>query len=226
MAQATQAQGSKGPDGVDEGTEGTTEATGGQGAAENTPDGDKATEGKGEPAGGVEALRKDLADERKARQAAQQQAEQFQNSLAQMLRTLTGEKGEDGAELTPQGIMAELQRLRDEQAEKEKAGTQKMIRTEVRAAATAKGFHDPTDALARVNLDEVPVSEDGEIDTEWIQQRLDKVATDSPYLVKSGTVEDVAAEKVGIGAAGKATEPAAGVSRIAAGYKTSGKTKR
>ena len=54
--------------------------------------------------------------------------------------------------------------------------------TEIKSLAASAGFLDPADALAVLG-EEVPKKDD-EIDVDELKKRVDKLATDKPYLVK------------------------------------------
>lgn len=54
--------------------------------------------------------------------------------------------------------------------------------TEIKSIAATVGFLDPADALAVLG-DEVPKKDD-EIDVDELKKRVEKLATDKPYLVK------------------------------------------
>ncbi|WP_024356688.1 hypothetical protein [Leucobacter chironomi] len=62
----------------------------------------------------------------------------------------------------------------------------KLVSSEVKAIASALGFNDPSDALAVIDAEKLPVKDD-EPDTEAIKAAVEKLATDKPYLVKAGS---------------------------------------
>ncbi|MGH3784321.1 MAG: hypothetical protein ACRDRO_27795 [Pseudonocardiaceae bacterium] len=66
-------------------------------------------------------------------------------------------------------------------AEADKRANLRIVRSEVRAAATGK-LADPKDALVFLNLDQFEVSEDGEIDSAEVAQAIDDLVKARPYL--------------------------------------------
>ncbi|GAB2567467.1 hypothetical protein [Leucobacter ruminantium] len=62
----------------------------------------------------------------------------------------------------------------------------KLVSTEVKAIAATLGFNDPSDALAVIDAEKLPVKDD-EPDTEAIKAAVEKLAFDKPYLVKAGS---------------------------------------
>ncbi|MGW9345833.1 hypothetical protein ACWGR3_30250 [Streptomyces albidoflavus] len=57
--------------------------------------------------------------------------------------------------------------------------------TEIKSIAATVGFLDPADALAVLG-DEIPKKDD-EIDVDELKKRVEKLATDKPYLVKEAS---------------------------------------
>lgn len=66
-------------------------------------------------------------------------------------------------------------------AEATKRANLRIVRSEVRAAATGK-LADPKDALVFLSLDQFEVSEDGEIDSAEVAQAIDDLIKARPYL--------------------------------------------
>lgn len=62
---------------------------------------------------------------------------------------------------------------------------ERLARTTVEAAATAAGFHDPSDVLSHVNL--ADVLQGDQVDTAKVEAQLKDLATAKPYLVASTT---------------------------------------
>ena len=60
----------------------------------------------------------------------------------------------------------------------------------VRSEAAARGFHRPEDAALFIGaaLDEIPVSDDGEVDVDAVKAALDKVIEKHGYLVPKAEV--------------------------------------
>lgn len=95
-------------------------------------------------------------------------------------------------------------------ADAERAATAKVneriIRTEVRAAATGK-LHDPKDALAYLDLSKFEVDEDGNVDESEIADAIDDLLKRKPYLgVTQGDEKRFKGTADG-GARGKAGKP-------------------
>lgn len=61
----------------------------------------------------------------------------------------------------------------------------RIVSSEVKVAATAAGFTDPGDVLAFLKSEELV--KDDEPDEDAIKKAIDKLATDKPYLLKTGT---------------------------------------
>lgn len=63
----------------------------------------------------------------------------------------------------------------------------RVVGAEIKAAAANARFHDPTDAVLRLQREiaGVPVGEDGDVDTDAVKALVDKLAADSPHLVKT-----------------------------------------
>lgn len=79
---------------------------------------------------------------------------------------------------------ARIQREADERATER--ANQRILKSEIRAAATAAGFHDPNDALSNIDLDQFEVDDDGEFDTEEIAQAVKDVLDTKSYLAAQG----------------------------------------
>lgn len=174
-------------------------------------------DGKEGRAGGEDALKADLAAERKARQASQSQVD----GILAAFKSALG-MGDEGEAVTVESLAGKLADWEAKQEAREKAGQQKIIKTEIRAAAKAAGFHDANDALGRVDLDAVEVNEDGEVDLAKIEELVKAVAEKSPYLVSTNNEHDLgSARDAGVGARGAGPAPTTARGRIAAGLAAS-----
>lgn len=62
----------------------------------------------------------------------------------------------------------------------------RLIRSEVKAAAAALGFHDPADAAVQLHdhFGDIAVTDDGDVDEKAVKALIDELATTKPYLVK------------------------------------------
>lgn len=63
----------------------------------------------------------------------------------------------------------------------------RLVRAEVKSAAAAVGFHDPTDAAAllQARFKDVPVTEDGDVDEAAVKAIVAELAATKPHLVKT-----------------------------------------
>jgi hypothetical protein len=66
------------------------------------------------------------------------------------------------------------------------AGNQRLIRAEIKAAAAAAGFHDPSDAAVQLSgeVTKIPVTKDGDVDDAKVKELIATLATAKPYLLK------------------------------------------
>lgn len=63
----------------------------------------------------------------------------------------------------------------------------RLVRAEVKAAASAAGFHDPADAavLLHGKFGEVKVTDDGDVDEAAVKALVEELAKSKPHLVKT-----------------------------------------
>lgn len=63
----------------------------------------------------------------------------------------------------------------------------RLIKAEVKAAAAALGFHNPSDAAVQLrdSFGDVKVSDDGDVDEATVKALIEQLAKDKPYLVKT-----------------------------------------
>lgn len=122
-----------------------------------------------------------------------------ESRLSRERQRLTAEYGGDAATVKQQ--LADYQKHLDSQktdhdkaleaARAEAAGETRtkflgrIVSSEVKVAATAAGFTDPGDVLAFLKSEELV--KDDEPDEDAIKKAIDKLATDKPYLLKTGT---------------------------------------
>lgn len=111
-----------------------------------------------------------LAAERKARADAEKAAKALQKRLDDIEALNMTEQDRAVAAARAEG-MAEAQR----------AASERILRTELRAAATGK-LADPSDALAHIDLSTIDVSDDGTVDTDAIASAIDALVAAKPYL--------------------------------------------
>lgn len=71
--------------------------------------------------------------------------------------------------------------LKKAAAEATRAANARILRAEIRAAAKGK-LADPKDALTFLNLDQFEVGEDGDVDADEIEEAIDDLIKNKPYL--------------------------------------------
>lgn len=109
------------------------------------------------------------------RNAARQQAREFQQQLEDLKAQVEGREQERAAEV-------EQQRVKDEALA---AANERILKAEVRATGASK-LADPTDALRFIDLSEFEVGEDGSVDSEAISGAIDSLLKQKPYLAAQG----------------------------------------
>ena len=115
----------------------------------------------------TEGLKKALKAERLARREAERKA-----------RDLEAEKESAGKEPAEQALD---QARREAAAEAVKEANKRILRSEIRAAAKGR-LADPDDAFAYVNVDEFEVGEDGDVNSEAIEDAISDLLARKPYL--------------------------------------------
>lgn len=135
--------------------------------------------------------KKALVAERAARRAAEKRAKELEQALADK------DKSPDEQE---------LDRVRREAtAEAMSKANERLLKAEVRAAATGK-LSDPADALKFLDLSTFEVGDDGELDSDAINDAIADLITSKPYLAPvTGARFEGSADQ---GARGKETKPA------------------
>lgn len=114
-------------------------------------------------AGSKRAVLADLARERKARKAAEQELKKFQ------------EANQTEAEKAIAAAKAEGERFASEKHRKQ------IIRSEIKAAAAGL-LVNPDIATRLIDITQFDVNEDGEVDSEAIKAELQRLVKDEPYL--------------------------------------------
>src|SRR5699024_124188 len=109
------------------------------------------------------------------RNAARQQAREFQQQLEDLKAQVEGREKERAAEV-------EQQKIRDEALA---AANERILKAEVRATGASK-LADPADALRFIDLSEFEVGEDGSVDSEAISGAIDSLLKNKPYLAAQG----------------------------------------
>jgi len=186
----------------------TTDPEDGGGSADDAPDeepqedeeeADKPLGPEGERA--LEALKKKDRETRKKLRLANER-------IAALEASKEGEQ-------TPEQIRADIEREASQKFQ------QRIIRAEVKAAATGK-FADPDDALALLDLTALGVDDDGTVDPADIEDALTDLLTRKPHLAKQETAQGGSKKRVPevlADPAGGSHEPLSRDERIAAAQK-------
>lgn len=161
-------------DGQDDG-----DGTGGEGDGTGDGQGPDGGDGQGDgddalgPAG-VKALAAEKA-RRKAEATKRRDAESRVAELEQQLAASANKDGEPDAD----------QIRREASAEATRKANERIIRSEVRAAAAGK-LADPRDALRFIDLSKFEVDDDGAVDEEEIADAIEDLLKDKAYLAAQG----------------------------------------
>jgi hypothetical protein len=91
-------------------------------------------------------------------------------------------------------------------AEATKSANTRILKSELKAAATGK-LADPTDAALYINLDDFDVNDDGDVDTDALTEAIDALLSRKPHLAAGGARKfEGAADQGAKGKAPKATQ--------------------
>ncbi|MDF2915985.1 MAG: hypothetical protein K0S70_202 [Microbacterium sp.] len=142
---------------------------------------DESTASNLEVVPGEEALgdpgKKALDTMKAERNAAKAEAAQAKAEAAALLAKIEGKEAEFKAEQERRAVEATALSKANERIKK----------AEIRALAAGK-LNDPADALRYLDLDEIEVSDDGEVDTAAVREALERLISTKPYLaVAQGT---------------------------------------
>lgn len=164
------------------------------GGSDNTPPpvdppADPSEPAEPEPDDGLgDAGKKALAEERAARKAAEKEAKRAKTLEAEL------EKFREDAMSEQERAIATARKEAADEARTEALSTvnRKLFTAEVRAAAAGKVadqelLADPDVAMRLLGLDEVPVTNTGDVDSEAISAALDGLVERKPYLAVSAT---------------------------------------
>lgn len=110
---------------------------------------------------------------------------------------------------------------REARAEAIAETNQRIVRSEVKAAAGGK-LADPNDAVRLLDLAEFDIDDDGEVDTDAIAAAIDDLVKKKPYLAAQGGRRFQGSGDGGHRGGGK-PDPGPGVNRIRAAYAQSSK---
>lgn len=147
---------------------------------ENPPDDEPDGEQEGDEPDGSDSLgdagKQALDRMKNERNTARREARELRRQLEEATRKPPAE----GEAPDPEQIKAEARR------EVLAEANQRIIRTEVKAAATAANFNDPADALQYLDLASFEVDDDGNVDPDEISDALADLLKKKPYLAAQG----------------------------------------
>ena len=182
-------------------------ADGGQNGDAGQQDGDQGKPGEGKPEGKMftQAEVDELISKRVAR--ATKGIDDLKAKAAEWDRHQQASASDEDKRA------AEVEQARkDAAAEATAKANARIVAAELKAAAVAAGFHDPSDALARLRdqLADVEVNDDGEVDGKAVESLVADLAKAAPHLVRSGKgAPPPGAAGIGTGAGGSTrTAPA------------------
>lgn len=135
-----------------------------------TPPADQQQEDDKGRAGGDRQVLADLADERKARQAAEKAAGDAKRELDQLRQQSMSDADKAVAAARAEGRSEAL-----------KTANERLLRAEVRALA-ANVLADPDDAVHLLDLAAYEANSDGDFDRKRIKADLDALVKSKPYL--------------------------------------------
>lgn len=113
--------------------------------------------------------------EKDKRKLAVDEARVAKETLAALQAKIAGTEAEHAAQLA-------AQKVKDEALS---AANQRILKAEVRAAATGK-LSDPADALQFLDLSKLEVGDDGEVDGKAVAAAIDALVKNKPYLAAQG----------------------------------------
>jgi hypothetical protein len=165
-------------------TESTTEPT-----VETAPETIEGQEALGDPG------KKALDTMKGERNAARDEAKALKARLDALEAQAAGREAEHAAEI-------EKQRVKDEALS---AANQRILRSELKAAATGK-LADPADAALFINLAEFTVSDDGDVDSSALDAAISDLLTRKPHLAAKQGRFDGSADQGGQRGEGKPSQ--------------------
>jgi len=140
-----------------------------------------------EPEESVETLKEKLAKAEAERERAHRRmrrADRAKSKADNELATLRNGTQKDLADAN-----AEIERLKAELAQKSGTDTTSIVREEFRDNTKVK-WHNPKLAFELLDLDEVDVDDNGKVDAASLNDAIEKLAKDHPYLVKTDKAGD------------------------------------
>jgi hypothetical protein len=116
-------------------------------------------------------LRREAAGLRKRAKSAEEKVEEFETAQKTEM-----EKAQDAAKAAEKRA-----------ADAEQALVNTRVERAIERAAAAANFHDPADALAAFTDLTVLVDEDGNVDSDMIEEQLASLADDKPYFISTSS---------------------------------------
>lgn len=183
----------------------------------NSGDGDGSTDD------GADGSREEnLGD--KGESALRKERERARKAEAENRRLRAAEQ--ELAQLKEQGATAQERAIaearREAAAEATAKANERILSAEAKAIAGTMDFHNPSRAVALVDLSDVKVDEDGTFDEDAVRDLLRDLAKSDPYLVRSADEGTAPGHRrLGGGGGKNDPEPTDADSRIAAGLRAS-----
>lgn len=142
-------------------------------AGQNDDDDDDGAESLGDP--GKKALDRMKAERNEAKKAARERDAE----IAELKRQI------EAKDKTPEENELEAARAEAREETLSKAN-ERVLRSEVKSAAAGK-LRNPADALKLLDLKDFDVNEDGDVDTDQIQDAISDLLEEKPYLAAQGS---------------------------------------
>ncbi|QDH86178.1 scaffolding protein [Brevibacterium phage AGM12] len=142
-------------------------------AGQNDDDDDDGADSLGDP--GKKALDRMKAERNEAKKAARERDAE----IAELKRQI------EAKDKTPEENELEAARV-EARAETLSKANERVLRSEVKSAAAGK-LRNPADALKLLELKDFDVNEDGDVDTDQIQDAISDLLEEKPYLAAQGS---------------------------------------
>ncbi|QDH85595.1 scaffolding protein [Brevibacterium phage 4C] len=142
-------------------------------AGQNDDDDDDGADSLGDP--GKKALDRMKAERNEAKKAARERDAE----IAELKRQI------EAKDKTPEENELEAARV-EARAETLSKANERVLRSEVKSAAAGK-LRNPADALKLLDLKDFDVNEDGDVDTDQIQDAISDLLEEKPYLAAQGS---------------------------------------
>ncbi|QDH85754.1 scaffolding protein [Brevibacterium phage AGM4] len=142
-------------------------------AGQNDDDDDDGADSLGDP--GKKALDRMKAERNEAKKAARERDAE----IAELKRQI------EAKDKTPEENELEAARA-EARAETLSKANERVLRSEVKSAAAGK-LRNPADALKLLDLKDFDVNEDGDVDTDQIQDAISDLLEEKPYLAAQGS---------------------------------------